>query len=147
MAKNFELGDRVDRWLEHESTIHRTLIIGAVDHKVIRFRPLPIDGIGLVLSRRASCFEQPGRQGHHARLKQPELREVAAVQRKVENLALHHGLPETTYRALHQSRVRAHFNLLRLSAQLEVNGDGGGFVDVQRDALLQVLLETFRLNL
>ena len=60
---------------------------------------------------------------------------------------LHHGLPETADRALHQRRIRAHFNLLRFRPEVEVNADRRSLVHVQRDSLLQVLLEAFRMNL
>jgi hypothetical protein len=60
---------------------------------------------------------------------------------------LHHGFAETADRALHQRRIRAHFHLLRLRPELEVNADRRGLVHIQRDSLLQVRLEAFRLNL
>ncbi len=59
---------------------------------------------------------------------------------------LPHGLPEAADRALHQSRIGAHFHLLRLRSELEANTDRRSFVDIQRDTLLQVRLKTFRLN-
>ena len=147
MAENFELGNRVDRRLENESTVHGADIVGAVDQEIIRFRPLAVDSIGLILSRRAASFEKARGQGHDAGLKQSQLRKVAAVQREVEDLVLHHRLPETADRALHQRRIRAHFNLLRFRPELEANADRGSLIHLQRDSLLHVLLETSRLDL
>jgi len=44
---------------------------------------------------------------------------------------LHYGFPKTTDCALHQGRVRSHFNLLRLRPDFEVNADGRSLVDIQ----------------
>ncbi len=60
---------------------------------------------------------------------------------------LHYGLAEATDCALHQSRIRAHFNLLRLRPELEVNADRRSLVHIQRDSFLQVRLEALRLSL
>ena len=147
MAQNFELGNRIDRWLENKSSVNRAHIVGAVDQEIIRFRTLTIDGIGLILSRRTAGFEQSRSQGYHSRLKKSQLGEVTPIERKVENLTLHHGLAETADCALHQRSIRAHFDLLRLRPQLEVNADRRRFVHIQRDSLLQVPPESFRLNL
>jgi hypothetical protein len=68
MTKNLELGDRVDRWLDNKSTVDGTDVISAVNQEIVRFRPLAIDGISLILSRRTSGFEKSGSQRHDAGL-------------------------------------------------------------------------------
>ena len=35
VTKNLELGNRVDRGLENKSAVHRALIVGAVNHKIV----------------------------------------------------------------------------------------------------------------
>ena len=140
MGKNLEFGNRIDRRLKHKSTVDGADIVGAVNQKVIGLRPLAIDGVGLVLPRRTSGFEQSGSQRDDARLKQSQLREVAAIERQVEDLALHHGLSQTADRVLHQICVRCHFDLLRLRPQLKMNADRRGLINIQRDSFLQIFL-------
>ena len=92
MGQNPELGDGVDRRLKNESSVHGVDIVGAVDQEIVRFRPLAVDCVSLALARGAAGLEQSGSQGHDAGLKQSQLREVAAIQRQVKNLALHRRL-------------------------------------------------------
>jgi len=80
-------------------------------------------------------------------LKQSQLGKIPPVQREVENFALHYGLPETADGGLHHGRIRAHFYPLLFRTELEVHGDRRSLVYVQRDSLLQISLEAFRLNL
>src|ERR1700687_476230 len=101
VGKNSELGDRIDGRLKNKTSVHSVDIVGTVDQKIVRLRALAIDGVSLARSRRASGLEQSGGQGHDAGLKNSQLGEVTAVQRQVEDLALHHGLPETAHCALH----------------------------------------------
>ena len=131
VAQNLELGNCIDWRLKNKASIDRTHIIGAVDHEIVRFRPLAIDGIRLVLPCWTSSFQQSGRQRHYAGLKSSQLRKVTAIQRQVENLVLHHRLPEAAHRALHQCSIRAYVHLLCFSSELEMDGDDRAFVDVQ----------------
>ncbi len=140
MRKNSELGDRVDRWLKHKTSVHSIDIVGTVDQKIVRLRPLAIDGVSLARPGGTSGLKKSGGQRHDAGLKSPQLGKVTAVQRQVEDLALHHSLPETADRALHQLSVRLHFHLLRLRPELEVNVDRRRLVDFEQDSFLQIFL-------
>ena len=61
MSQNPELGDGIHRRPENESAIHAVEIVGSINQKIVRFRPLAIDRIGLAGTQRSSrCLPNPG---------------------------------------------------------------------------------------
>ena len=51
MREDPELFDSVNRWLQHETSVDPIKIVCAIDQKIIRLRPLTIDGIPLLLAK------------------------------------------------------------------------------------------------
>src|SRR6185437_8595622 len=88
VSQNLELGDGIHRRPENESSIHAVEVVGSINKKIVRLRPLAIDRIGLAGTQRSSRCLQTRGQWHNSGLKQAQLSKVAAVQRQVKHFAL-----------------------------------------------------------
>ena len=119
-------------------------VLRSVDQKIVRLGALSVDCITLICARRATRFEQAGRQRNNAGPKNAELRKIASVERKVENLIPHDRLAQTADAVLHQRGVGLYIDLLRLRANLQVHEHGGSLIHIQRDPFPDVLDETLR---
>ena len=75
------------------------------------------------------------------------MREVAAVQRQILQLALLDYLAHAGDGWLNQLGIGAHQHLLLFRSDREMWRDRSRLVHVQRDAILHVFLETFRCDL
>jgi len=147
VRQNLKFGDGVDRRLENEASIHAIKVVRTVDQEVIRLRPLTIDRVGLAVAQGSAGFGKAGREGYHARLQQTELRKIAAVQWKFENVAFADRFAETSDGGLNQLSVGLHFNLLCLHADNKPHRNGCRLIYVQHDSLLHVRLKPFRTDL
>ena len=82
-----ELGDRLDRQLERVAAVHAVHVLRAVDQIHVLLGPHAVHRVGLALPQAAAGRGDAGRQRRDAGLQQPELREVAAVERQIDQLA------------------------------------------------------------
>jgi len=71
--ENAKFGNRIDGWLQNESSIYAIEVIRAVDEEVVRLRALAVHGVSLSAAQRAAGFGNAGRKGNHAWLQKPEL--------------------------------------------------------------------------
>ena len=55
-----ELSDRVERRFEHVTGVDGVHVVSAVDQEIIRFRPLAIDRVTLVVPQSSASFKKPG---------------------------------------------------------------------------------------
>jgi hypothetical protein len=101
-----ELRDRVHRQLERVAAVHAVDVLRAVHEVDVRLGPHAVDGIRLPFAQRAARRRHPGRQRRDAGLHQAELREVAAVQRQVEQLPSGDDVP-SAFDGLDRQRVGA----------------------------------------
>ena len=92
VRQNAKFADRVHRRFEHKAAIHAIEIVGAINKKVVGFRPLTIHRIRLAIAQSATRLGQTWRQWHHARLQHAQLAEVAPIQRQIEDFLLLHRL-------------------------------------------------------
>ena len=54
VGENLELGDCIHGRLENESAIHAVEVVGPINEKIVRLRPLAIDRVGLAGAQRPS---------------------------------------------------------------------------------------------
>ncbi len=87
LREDAELGDRVDRQLERVAAVHAVDVLRAVDQVDVLLGPHAVDRVGLALPQAAARGGHAGRERRDAGLQQPELREVAAVERQIDELA------------------------------------------------------------
>ena len=87
LREDAELGDRLDRQLERIAAVHAVLVLRAVDEVHVLLGPHAVDGVRLSLAQAAAGGRDPGGQRRDAGLQQSELREVAAVERQIDQLA------------------------------------------------------------
>ena len=74
----------------------------------VLLRPHGVHRVGMSLPKAAARDRDPGRERGHARLQQPELREVAAVERQVHQLAAGDDAPERGAGGLDRQRAARH---------------------------------------
>ena len=87
LREDAELGDRFDRQLQRITAIHAVLVLRAVDQVHVLLGPHAVDGVRLALTQAAARGGDAGGERRDAGLQQPELREVAAVERQIDELA------------------------------------------------------------
>jgi len=75
------------------------------------------------------------------------LREIASVERKIEDFPFGDNGAKAGYGGLDDLRVGVDLNFFAFCANLKRHGDNGRFVDVERDTLLNVALEAGALDL
>ena len=92
----------------------RFMFCDAVDEIDVLLGTHAVDGVGLALAQRAAGGGDAGGERRDAGLQQPELREVAAVERQIDELASGDDAAE---------RVGGRVDELRAAA------DGDGFVE------------------
>src|SRR5450631_1851286 len=68
-----ELADRVYRRLKNESAIDAVEVICAVDEKIVRFRSLAVDRVGLAVAQRSASLVNSRRQGNYSGLQEAKL--------------------------------------------------------------------------
>ena len=73
--------------LQREAAVHAVHVLRAVDEIDVLLGPHAVHGIGLTLAQRPAGRRDAGGQRRDAGLQQAELREVAAVQRQIDELA------------------------------------------------------------
>jgi len=147
VGEDAKFGHRVHRWFQNEAAVDSIEVVGAVDQEIVGLGALAVDGVSLAGAQRAAGFGQAGCQWNHARLKKAELREIAAVQRQVENFTFGDDGAEAGDRALDELGVGVDFDFFGAGADFEADRDGGGLVDVEGDALLQIGLKSGVLDL
>ncbi len=93
--ENAELIHRVHGHAQSVSAIHAVHVAGAIEQIVVRFRPLPVDRVGLAAARDAARLGQAGSHGCDSGLQQAELRQVASVQGKIDRLLFGNHVAES----------------------------------------------------
>ncbi len=95
VRQDAEFSDGIDRNLEGKSSIHPIHILNAVQQEVIRLGTLAIDRVGLSTAKRSALCRQTCREWRHARLQQPQLRKITAIERQIENFSATYHFPES----------------------------------------------------
>ena len=121
LRQDAELGDRIDRDLQRIAAVHAVHVLRAVHQVDVLLRPHAVDGVGLALPQRSTGGRHPGGERRHAGLQQPELREVAAVQRQVDELASGHDAPQGVRRGVDDLRAAADRDGLLDRRQLQLH--------------------------
>ena len=146
MRQNSEFSDGVHWRLQDEAGIDAVEVVGAVDQEIVRLRTLAIDGIALAVAQGATGFQKARRQGHNTGLQNAELREVAAVEGKIENFLCRTVLPRLVT-VPWISWASAMTRICWVSAPTaRWTGTDTRLVDVQRDSFLQIFLEALGLT-
>lgn len=83
----------VDWRLGDEPGINGIEIVRAVDQEIVRFGALAVHSVALALSNGAAGLHETGRERCDAGLQESKLRKIAAVERKIEQLAFADYLP------------------------------------------------------
>ena len=92
----------------------------------------------------ANC--KPWREGRSAGQQKAKLREIAAVQGQIDNLAVMHGLTQVVG-GRQKRRVRFDLHGLLRQSHLKVHGHLRDLIDAQADAFLHVFAKSLRGNL
>src|SRR5207249_2609573 len=95
VSEDAKLGNGINWRLQNEATIDAVEIVGAVDEEIVGLGALAVDGVGLTGAERAAGFGEAGGEGNDAGLEQAKLREVAAIERKIEEFAFGDDSAET----------------------------------------------------
>src|ERR1700760_2702612 len=94
VGEDAELRDCIDGRFQHKATVNGIEVVRAIDQKIVGFGALAVDCVGLALAQRTSRLFEAGSDRDNARLQKAELRKVAPIQGKIENLALCNCLAE-----------------------------------------------------
>ncbi len=94
LRQDAELRDRFHRQPQRKAAVHAVHVLRAVNEVDVLFGPHAVDGIGLSLTEAATSRGHPRGQRRDARFQQPELREIASVERQVNQLAPGDHAPE-----------------------------------------------------
>ena len=106
LREDAELGDRVDRQLQRVAAVHAVHVLRAVDEVDVLLGPHAVDRVGLALTQRSAGRGDAGGERRDAGLQQPELGEVAAVERQVDDLAAGDDAAERVARRVDELRTR-----------------------------------------
>ncbi len=132
-----ELGDGVDRHFQRVAAVHAVHVLHAVHEVDVLLGPHAVDGVGLPLPQRAAGGGDAERQRRDAGLQQAELREVAAVQRQVLQLAAGDHAAERVGGRVDQLRAAADRDRFLQCRQLEPHRDAHRLAHRDLDRLLE----------
>jgi hypothetical protein len=136
LGQDAELDDGVDRQLECVAAVHAVGVLGAVDQIHVLLGPHAVDGVGLALAERSAGCGDAGRQRRDAGLEQPELGEVAAVQRQVDDLASGDDAAEGVGRSIDQLARAADRDGFPHRGERQLRVDPQRLADVHLDRFL-----------
>jgi hypothetical protein len=108
LGEDAELGDGVHRNAQRVAAVHAVLVLRAVHEVGVLLGTLAVHGIGLPLPEAAARGGHAGRERRDAGLQQPELGEVAAVERQIHELAPRHDRAERVGGRVHQPLLAGH---------------------------------------
>ena len=142
MGEDLELLDGVRRRAEHEARVESVVVGGAVEKEVVRLVALTIDveargggakAVGARL-RVAVLAAQARRRRHHAGNQGPELGEVPAIEREIDDLLLIDDDAESRVAGFDQRRFARDLDGFTLTAYLHRDVDERRLRDVDLDS-------------
>ena len=139
VREDLEFLDRVRRRAQHEAGVERVVVGRAVEQEVVRLVALAVDveaagDVAEAAGRGVAVLPaEPDRRRDDTRNQRAELREVAAVERQVDDLLLIDDDAERRVGGFDERRLAEHRHLLFELADLQLHVGADRFVDDDRD--------------
>ena len=137
LREDAELRHRVHRQLQRVAAVHPVDVLRTVHQVDVLLRPHAVDRVRLSLAQAAARRRHAGGQGRDAGLQQPELREVAAVQRQVEDLAPAHHRAQCVAGGVDELHAPGDGDGLGDGPDRQLHVDARRLVHVHRDLALR----------
>ena len=144
LGQDPELGNRLDRQLERVAPIHPVQVLRPVDEIHVLLGPHAVDGIGLALPQAPAGRGDARGQRRDTRLQQPQLREVATVERQIDQLAAGDDTPQCVGGGVDQLSAAGDGHRLGDRPQLQLRVDADALAHADDDRLEQQRRELWR---
>src|SRR5262249_50845850 len=116
-------------------------VADAVEQVVVGFGALSVDGVGLTGAQRAAGLGKSRRDGRDAGLEEAELREIAAVEREIDEITAGDDIADDGGSTIDERRFGGYVDDLLFARHAKLDVEAGCLADVELDAALHILRE------